>query len=135
MMLVAQAMNRAPVTVPPDALVCDAADLARRTGADHLLVLDEDTLVGILCACDLREADPEEPVSEAMSVPVLTVRPDANIEEVALAMGECDVGCLPVALGGLVLGTVSDAELERAGVPAHHVHAPCHHRQARRLAD
>lgn len=126
MKLVADAMNRTVVTVPADASVEEAEELARRTGVAHLLVVDEQTLVGILCACDLRDVDPGEPVSELMSLPVLTVRPDAPLEDAALTMGDCAVGCLPVALGGLLLGTVTDLELERAGLTAHPAGDGCH---------
>ncbi len=132
MVLVAEAMNRAVVTVAPDVSMEDAEALARRTGADHLLVVDEQTLVGILCTCDLGVAGRGEYVCDLMSLPVLTVRPDAPIEEAADTMSECDLGCLPVALGGLILGTLSEAELERAGVPGH-AHGRCHHEAGKRL--
>ena len=116
MPLVAEAMNRSLVTVTPDTSMADAVALVRRTGAEHVLVLDEETLVGILCACDLRGARPEEPVCDRMSLPVLTVRPDSEVAEAAATMSACGVGCLPVAVGGLILGTVSEAEIARAGV-------------------
>jgi CBS domain-containing protein len=125
-MMVSEAMNRAVVTVEPDQQVTAAAELARRTGAEHLLVVDEQTLVGILCACDLRDADPRDHVSDCMSLPVVTVRPDAPLEEVLETMQECAVGCVPVAVGGLVLGTVSDEELLRCGVAVPHPHRHCH---------
>jgi acetoin utilization protein AcuB len=130
MALVSEAMNRSMVTVSPDARIADAIALAARTGTEHLLVLDEENLVGILCTCDLRAAAPDDYVWECMTLPVLTVRPDASVEEAALTMGDCDVGCLPVAVGGLLLGTLSVAELARAGVamlPAHRHHH--HHTQ------
>lgn len=130
MTLVADAMNRSIVTVSPDACVSDAAALVRRTGAEHLLVVDEETLVGILCACDLCE-DEGERVFDHMTVPVLTVRPDADVEEAARTMDECELGCLPVTVGGLVLGTLGEAELARAGVPAR-VHCHHQHRRSRR---
>lgn len=128
MTLVSEAMNRSVVAVAPETTVEAAAGLARRTGAAHLLVLDEQTLVGILCTCDLRDPEPEEPVSERMSVPVMTVRPDTPLEDAAITIGECSVGCLPVAVGGLILGTVSEVELERCGIDPHHRH----HRHAAR---
>ena len=133
-MMVSEAMNRAVVTVEPDEVIAAAAELARRTGAEHLLVVDEENLVGILCACDLRDADPHDHVSDCMSVPVVTVRPDTSIEDVLETMQECAVGCVPVALGGLILGTVSDEELERLGVAVPHPHRHCHghhHQQGR----
>lgn len=125
-MLVSEAMNRAVVTVDPDDLIRRAAALARATGAEHLLVVDEGTLVGILCACDLRAADPGERVSDRMTVPVVTVRPDTTIEEVAETIEECAVGCVPVAVGGLILGTVSNDELARCGLATPHPHRHCH---------
>jgi acetoin utilization protein AcuB len=125
-MMVSEAMNRAIVTVEPDALVAAATELARRTGAAHLLVVDEQTLVGIVCACDLRGADPREHVSECMTLPVVTVRPDSALEEALETMQECAVGCVPVAVGGLILGTVGDEELERCGMPVPHPHRHCH---------
>jgi acetoin utilization protein AcuB len=68
-----------------------------------------------------------------MTVPVLTVRPDADVEDVAETMSARGVGCLPVALGGLILGTVSEAEIARAGV--RHPHPRCQHvhRRTRRF--
>src|SRR5512138_3631978 len=133
MTLVSQAMNRSLVSVGPDAPVADALALVRRTGAEHVLVLDEQNLVGVLCACDLRGARPDEPVCDRMSVPVLTVRPDADVADAAATMSECGVGCLPVAVGGLILGTVSEAEIVRAGVRDPRPHCQHVHRRAKRL--
>ena len=116
MTLVSEAMNRSPAAVAPDASMAEAAAVVRRTGAEHVLVMEEQTLVGVLCACDLRGAPAEERVRERMSTPVVTVRPDARVEEAAATLVECRVGCLPVAVGGLILGLVSAAELRGAGV-------------------
>lgn len=131
-MMVSEAMNRAVVTIEPDDTVQAAVEIARATGAEHLLVLDEQTLVGILCTCDLRAASPGETVSDCMSLPVVTVRPDTPLEDVVLTMEECAVGCVPVALGGLILGTVSDDELVRHGLGVGHTHRHCHQRRPSR---
>ena len=125
-MLVSDAMNRAVVTVEPDDLVETAAALVLATGAEHLLVVDEGTLVGIVCACDLRAPGAGERVSDRMTLPVLTVRPDTSLEEVAETIEECAVGCVPVAVGGLILGTVSNDELARFGLATPHPHRHCH---------
>jgi acetoin utilization protein AcuB len=117
-MMVSEAMNRSVVTVEPDAPVEAARDVVRTTGAEHLLVMDEETLVGIVCTCDLRDARPGEHVCDCMTVPVVTVRPDTPLEDVVDTMDACAVGCVPVALGGLILGTVSEDELVRCGVAA-----------------
>lgn len=136
-MIVSDAMNRAVVTIEPDETIEVAVEIARATGAEHLLVCDEQTLVGIICACDLRAASPGETVSDCMSLPVVTVRPETPLEDVVLTMEECAVGCIPVAVGGLILGTVSDDELVRCGLGARHPHRHCHgHRRpgSRRLS-
>lgn len=133
MTLVSEAMNRALVTVAPESPLREALALVRRTGAEHVLVMDEQTLVGVLCACDLRGARPDEPVCERMTSPVLTVRPDAEVEEAARTMCDRGVGCLPVAVGGLILGTVSEAEIARAGVPGPRPHCHHVHRRAKRM--
>jgi len=126
-MLVSEAMNRTVVAVSPDARVGEAVEEARRAGAEHLLVLDGEDLVGILCTCDLRDSGADELVADCMSVPVMTVRPDARVEDAAATLADCDLGCLPVALGGLILGTIGDPELARAGVGACAERRHCHH--------
>jgi acetoin utilization protein AcuB len=123
--LVSEAMSRSFSTVSPDASMRDASEVARRSGAEHLLVLDGDVLVGILCTCDLEAAAPEDVVSECMTLPVMTVRPDARAEDAAVTMRDADVGCLPVAVGGLLLGTLCGDDLRRAGVEARA--CGCHH--------
>lgn len=123
--LVAQAMTREVATVRPDAGLGAARRVAEAARTRHLLVLDSGNLVGILCLCDLAEGPPDCEVSEVMSVPVLTVRPDATVAAAAQTMRDCDVGCLPVVVGGLILGIVSQEELGRAA------RCGCHRRAAR----
>jgi len=125
MNLVSEAMNRSVVAVSPDASTAEAVALARREHAEHVLVLEGGVLVGILCTCDLEGGDSRDPVSERMSLPVLTIRPDATLEDAALTLCECEVGCLAVACGGLVLGTLGEEDLARVGVGPH---PGCHHR-------
>jgi CBS domain-containing protein len=125
MTLVSEAMDRSPAFIGPDADLAEAAGLLESTEAAHLLVLDEGNLVGILCRCDVRDAARDERVSDRMAVPVMTVRPDDTLEDAALTMCECGLGCVPVALGGLVLGTITSAELERAGLEPP-PHRSCH---------
>ncbi len=132
MTLVSEAMNRSVVTVTPEAPLADAVALVRRTGAEHVLVMEAGNLVGILCACDLRGACLDAEVCERMTVPVLTVRPDVALEEAAATMSACGVGCLPVAVGGLILGTVSDAELLRCGITPPETHCESHELPPRR---
>lgn len=113
--LVALAMSRAVLEVGPDQTAGEARRLAGARGAQHLLVMDEGNLVGILCRCDLDGVSGGVPVSDRMSVPVMTIGPGATLREAENTMADCGVGCLPVVVGGLILGTVSRTDLERPG--------------------
>ena len=126
--LVSEAMVRHPTSIGPDADMGEAKHLAEASGTRHLVVLDQGTLVGILCLCDLREV--AGTVADHMSVPVLTIRADATLEDAADTMREFDVGCLPVVMGGLILGTVTDEEISRAGLggPRRVPHCACRSR-------
>jgi len=114
MTLVAEAMRRAYTSVPADATVAEVEQVAASTGARHVLVLEDDNLVGVVCRCDLAGARPQDPVSECMTVPVLTVRPDAALDDALLTLRDCRVGCLPVAAGGLLLGLLTAEDASRA---------------------
>jgi acetoin utilization protein AcuB len=130
--LVYEAMTTAVLAVAPDQAVEDARRLAKERGAHHLLVLDEGALVGILCRCDLEEAAPGSPVSDCMSVPVETVRPDATLSTAVATMADLEVGCLPVVAGGLVLGMLSEEDVRAGGATTGAVgRCWCHCRQAR----
>ncbi len=116
-------MARRPTSIGPDADMVEAKRLAEANGTRHLLVLDEGALVGILCLCDL--GDVAGTVADHMSVPVLTIRADTTIEDAADTMRQFDVGCLPVVMGGLILGTVTDEEISRAEKPPRIPHCAC----------
>jgi acetoin utilization protein AcuB len=126
-------MARRPTSIGPDADMREAKRLAEASGTRHLLVLDQGVLVGILCLCDLREAAGS--VADHMSLPVLTIRADATVEDAADTMRQFDVGCLPVVMGGLILGTVTEEEISPAepGRPGRFPHCACHPRARRRV--
>lgn len=130
--MVAEAMTTAVVRVAPGTSAGAARRLARASGAHHLLVIDEGTLAGILCRCDLDEADASSEVSDCMSVPVMTIRPDASLAAAVATMDDFEVGCLPVVAGRLVLGMLSEEDLARAGVAAPRAAGRCRcHRRTR----
>ena len=100
--VVSEVMTTAVVAVPPGASVESARRSGEEAGAHHLLVVDEGTLVGILCTCDLDEAEPGSAVSDCMSVPVMTIRPDQSLAAAVATMADFEVGCLPVLAGGQI---------------------------------
>jgi CBS domain-containing protein len=122
---VAQVMSGSPIAVGGKSSAADASEVARKRHVDHLLVLDEGRLVGILCACDLALADPREAVARIMKSNVVTVGPTAALEAAASLMRDRSVGCLTVVAGSLLLGVITRTDLIRAGLGVDQVARPC----------
>jgi CBS domain-containing protein len=103
-------------TLTPDTVVASAKRLARDNGVEHLLVLDNGTLTGIVCSEDLRTAARDALVGECMSSPVLCVGPDTTLQDAVEIMVENDIGCLPVVTGAFLVGMVTREALATAGL-------------------
>ena len=113
---VAEIMGTELYTLTPDTVVASAKRLARENGIDHLLVLDNGTLTGIVCGEDLRSASRDALVGECMSSPVLCVGPDTTLQDAVEIMAENDIGCLPVVTGAFLVGMVTMEALTSAGL-------------------
>jgi CBS domain-containing protein len=113
---VAEVMGTELYTLTPDTVVASAQRLAFDNGIDHLLVLDNGTLAGIVCKEDLRHAARDALVAECMSSPVLCIGPETTLEEAAQIMVEQDVSCLPVVTGAFLVGMITRAGLATAGL-------------------
>jgi CBS domain-containing protein len=103
-------------TLTPDTVVASAKRLALDNGVEHLLVLDNGTLTGIVCSEDLRTAARDALVGECMSSPVLCVGPDTTLQDAVEIMTENDIGCLPVVTGAFLVGMVTREALATAGL-------------------
>ena len=115
---VAEVMGTELYTLTPDTVVASAKRLALDNGIDHLLVLDNGTLTGIVCREDLRTAQRHAFVGECMSSPVLCIGPDTTLEEAAQIMCEQGVSCLPVVTGAFLVGIITRAALATVGLAA-----------------
>lgn len=113
---VAEVMGTELYTLTPDTVVASARRLATDNGVDHLLVLDNGTLAGIVCRDDLRQAARDALVGECMSSPVLCIGPDTTLQEAAQIMSEQQVSCLPVVTGAFLVGIVTRDALASAGI-------------------
>ena len=109
-------MSRPIVTVDPELPVMSALRLAASRRIHHLVVLQEEDVVGILCVCVLHGASPAGTVRDCMSAPVHMASVNGTVDTAAEKMRTHGVGCLPVAAGGLLLGIVTADDLLRAGV-------------------
>jgi acetoin utilization protein AcuB len=125
-------MTKSPHTIGQDQTLAAAHRLMREYGIRHLPVLAGGKLVGVLSQRDLhfietlKDVDPETvAVSEAMSQEVFTIKPSAQVQEVAAEMAEQKYGCAVVVDKGRVAGvfTTVDALLALSRLLAEQVPA------------
>jgi acetoin utilization protein AcuB len=125
-------MTRRLVTVAPDDSVEVAVQLLRQRGVRHLLVLEQDRLVGIVSDRDIKRAlDPAktkkklmnvggpffllEPilVREIMTTEPVTIGPDLAPQDAAAIMVVRRFGDLPVEEKGKIIGIITETDLLR----------------------
>jgi CBS domain-containing protein len=144
-MRVVEIMQRAVITVRPEASLREVASLLVEHGISGLPVVDrEGVLVGVVSEADfvakelgvpehrhrvlelflgesgadraeLAKADAAI-AGEAMTSPAITVDPDASVRDAARIMTDRQINRLPVVSGGRLIGIVSRADLVRAFV-------------------
>ena len=107
--------------VSPDETVLEAIRRMAEENVGALLVLEDDQLVGFFSERDysrkvilqgLRSED--TPVSTVMTTPVLTISPDATVQQGLSIMSEKFVRHLPVTDDSGVIGVVSIGDLVKA---------------------
>jgi len=105
----------------PDETVLEAIRRMAEQNVGALLVLEDDQLVGFFSERDysrkvilqgLRSED--TPVRTVMTTPVLTISPDATVQQGLSIMSEKFVRHLPVTEGSGVIGVVSIGDLVKA---------------------
>jgi predicted transcriptional regulator len=115
---VADVMTLRPVCVGANLRVTTAVAIADRRHLHHLLVTMPNGTTGAVCLPHLRDADPQATVGDCVCDPswVGPLQPEVPIEEAAEIMNERTFHCLPVVVGGKVLGVVTGSDLRRAGL-------------------
>ena len=115
--------DRGIYSVSPDAPVLEAIREMAEHGVGALLVMMGNKLVGVLSERDyarkvilMGRSSSETKVSQIMSSPVLTVRPDQSVNECMRLMTDNRVRHLPVQEGERVIGVLSIGDLVRAVV-------------------
>jgi CBS domain-containing protein len=130
---VKQIMQTSIVTIHPNALIADAAQMLEEYHIRRLPVVDDDgDLVGIVTATDIREGEaassnvsPYDPaaeeewlaVSDIMARDVVTIGADATVGELAVLLMEHKIGGVPVveqrANRFHLVGIVSETDIFR----------------------
>lgn len=107
--------------VPPDATVFQAVQMMSDKGVGALLVMEGESLRGIITERDYArkvilegKSSRQIPVTEVMTKKVLYVAPDRPIEECMALMTGKRVRHLPVVQNGRVVGLLSIGDLIKA---------------------
>lgn len=129
-MFVADWMTRQVITVEPQESVLHAMHVMRDQGIKHLPVVKGGRVIGVISDRDIKAYCPSKAtaldvyeinyllskasVGEAMGKRLLTIAPDAPVEQAALVMLDENIGCLPVVAGETLAGIISDRDIFRA---------------------
>jgi CBS domain-containing protein len=105
-------------SIAPEAMVYDAIKLMAQKNVGALMVLENNTLVGIISERDYTrkvilqgKSSKETPVGEIMTKELVTAEPNDNIAECMRIMTERRVRHLPVLEGSKIIGIVSIGDL------------------------
>jgi CBS domain-containing protein len=110
-------MTKKPVLVGPDTPAWSADCLARRRNVHYLLVTDGYRLVGVVCGCDLEQAEAGVQVAACMRSQPVTIDDQETADAAVSTMRSRGVGCLPVLdWSGALRGVVTRHDLRLADV-------------------
>lgn len=128
-MLVKRCMQRDLITIEPDASLRRARRIMQNERIRHLPVVAGGRLIGILTDRDIRTASPSSAsglrpaeeaefldrllVADVMVRRVITIDPEAPLEEAASLMQHHRIGCLPVQEEGRLVGLITDTDVLR----------------------
>lgn len=127
-MLVGRRMTRNPKTVGPDDPLTHAADLMSNFRINHLPVVEEGRLVGILSDTDLRNASltsdrapvpgelqaQDRKVREVMKTDVWSLTPEDAVEDALLIIQRKRFGALPVLSADRLVGIITKLDMINA---------------------
>ncbi|WNZ87935.1 CBS domain-containing protein [Streptococcus iniae] len=123
-------MTQDVVTITPETRVAEATDLMRDQDLRRLPVLDKGGLVGLVTAGTMADASPSKATSlsiyemnyllnktkirDIMIKKVITVSPDASLEDAIYLMLQHKIGVLPVLDEGELCGIITDRDVFKA---------------------
>jgi CBS domain-containing protein len=121
--------GRAVYAIAPGAAVLDAIRLMAERHVGALLVMEGETLRGIVSERDyarkvilMGRSSADTPVRDIMTAAVITVEPETPVEKCMQIMTEQRVRHLPVIEGGRVAGMVSIGDLVKAVIAEQQQH-------------
>ena len=131
-MRVSNLMSPVPVTVDPGTPVLDARRIMQEHRIRHLLVTEDERLVGMVTDRDIRLSLPSPAttlsvweinallarlaVREVMTKTVIVVGPDRDAADAAAILLSEKIGALPIVDGTRLVGIVTETDFLRAFV-------------------
>lgn len=126
-MYVKNRMTSNPYTISPDATIAEALEFMREKKVKRLPVVKANKLVGIVTEREMMEVSPSKAttlsifelnyllsktkVSSIMTREVITVSPNALLEEAALLMRDNEIRALPVVDNGKLVGIITETDI------------------------
>jgi acetoin utilization protein AcuB len=120
-------MTKDVITVTPDTKISQASEIMDKHDVHRLPVMDGEKLVGLVTEGTIQAASPSKAtslsvyemnyllnktvVSDVMIKKVLTVTPDAVLEDGIYEMRSNNVGVLPVLEGDKLVGIITDKDI------------------------
>jgi predicted transcriptional regulator len=92
--------------------VSEALAMARAHRVHHLPVTDgSQTLVGIVCTCDLHGSPPDAPIASLMKKPVIALDRSASVLDAVSTMNAHDVGSVVLMDGARACGILTRGDV------------------------
>lgn len=126
-MFVKNKMTTNPFTIAPDLTIPDAHEIMSRGSVKRLPVVKDGRLVGVVSKEDIAQASPSKAtsfsvgeltyllartkISGIMNKNVITIAPDALLEEAAILMRSNDISFLPVVDGEKLVGVITKSDI------------------------
>lgn len=123
-------MTKEVISISPEESVAHAADLMRDKGLRRLPVIEKGQLVGLVTEGTMADASPSKATSlsiyemnyllnktkirDIMIRQVVTVEPDASLEDAIYEMMTYKAGVLPVVQNNQVVGIITDRDVFKA---------------------
>ncbi len=123
---VGDAMTRGVIYVRPDDNVQRAAEIMKKNDIDSVIVMEKDNGIGIVTDRDIIAkivAEGKDPrkvtVAEIMTSPVITINPEADIDDAARKMRDKNIRRLIVTKDNRIIGILSEFDLIRVEPALH----------------
>jgi acetoin utilization protein AcuB len=119
-MLVRDIMQGRVITATPSTGISEATRRLRTRGIRHLLIVENDALVGIVSDRDVKQAlqPGQSAMADIMTRAVITIESTAPVEDAARVMLTEKISALPVTEAGHLVGIVTETDVVRLFVKA-----------------